>query len=200
VLLNAINTDPSIIMTHGISARFEDNRSPHLKSLRYLNNYTGNDIRNFYLKNVISGHSMLFRTALLERALPFPAAVYYDWWLVAHACVAGKIKAVDKILVWHRMHSNNATGAAKPKVYFYKQQQIILSNLLQIQGLGKEERAFGEELLQYYNELPQKRFSFALFLFILKNSAILFAYKRRQLPTFSYLKYAYRFARRNTLA
>jgi glycosyltransferase involved in cell wall biosynthesis len=200
LLLNAINADPAIIMAHGISARFEEKSKPHLNSIKCLNNYTGNDIRNFYLKNVISGHSMMFRKELLDKALPFPAAVYYDWWLVANACVAGKIKAVDKILVWHRMHSNNATGAAKPKVYFFKQQQIILSNLLQIKGLSEEAKAFGDKLLQYYYEFPHKRFSFPLFFLLLKYSSIVFAYKRRRVPSLSYLKFAYRFSHRKTLA
>lgn len=200
LLMRAIETDPTIVMVHGISARFEGKQAPHLRSLKYLNNYSGNDIRNFYLKNVISGHSMLFHSCLLEKALPFPAAVYYDWWLVANACIVGKIKAVDKILVWHRMHDNNATGAAKPKVKYYKQQQVTLSNLTQIKGINPDAKAFGEQLLQYYCEFPAKRFSIPLFLFLLKHSAVVFAYKRRRFPSFSYFKYAYKFAHRKTLA
>lgn len=200
LLVEAIETDPDIVMVHGISARFEGHRAPHLRSLKYLNNYTGNDIRNFYLKNVISGHSMLFRRGLLEKALPFPAAVYYDWWLVANACVVGKILAVDKILVWHRMHATNATGAAKPKINYYKQQQVTLSNLVGIKGIDSDAKAFGEKLLQYYRQFPEKRFSFPLFLFLLKHSAVVFAYKRRRFPSLSYFKYAYKFAHRKTLA
>ena len=200
VLVKAIKSHPGSVLVHGISARFEQKGNPHLRSINQLNLYQGNDVRCFYLKNAISGHSMLFHRSVLEKALPFPAAVYYDWWLVANACTMGQIIAVDKILVWHRMHSSNATGAAKPKEFFYQQEQVVLSNILQIPGLKQEHKAFGEQLLHYYLQLPQQQFSFPLFQFLLKNAKVVFAYKKRTFPWVSYIKHAFKLSKRNTIA
>jgi glycosyltransferase involved in cell wall biosynthesis len=197
-LVKAVEAEPTTVLAHGVSARFEKKEKPHLRSLKFMHRYKGNDIRSFYLKNPISGHNILFRQELLKKALPFPEKVYYDWWLVANACAIGKITGVDKVLVWHRMHSTNATGAAKQRMPFFKQEQTILNALVKIKGLNNDHKAFGEKLLQYYKELQHKPFSFSLFWFLLRHAKVLFAYKKRTFPWISYSKHAFRYSARNT--
>src|SRR5438270_1937764 len=126
ILLRKLGEREENMLVHGISARFEERDKPHLRSLGWVNYLEGHDIRRFFMLNIISGHNMLFRSSLLKKSLPFPEKVYYDWWLAANCCVVGEIVAEEKILVWHRMHASNATGAAKPKILFYKQMKIIL--------------------------------------------------------------------------
>jgi glycosyltransferase involved in cell wall biosynthesis len=200
ILVSALASNKENVLVHGISARFEEKSKPHLRSLKMVNYIRGNDIRKFYMLNIISGHSILFHRSLLEKSLPFPAGVYYDWWLAANACVIGKIEAVEKILVWHRMHASNATGAAKPVILFYKQIRIILPALLGISGLSTDHKNFGEKLLNHYQVFPEKKFSFSLFLFLLSNARIVFAHKKRVFPWFSYIKHSIKYAKRNTKA
>lgn len=200
ILVAALSSNKENVLVHGISARFEEQGKPHLRSLKMVNYIRGNDIRKFYMLNIISGHSMLFHRKLLEKSLPFPSGVYYDWWLAANACVIGKIEAVEKILVWHRMHASNATGAAKPVILFYKQIRIIIPALLGISGIRSEHKIFGEKLLHHYQVFPEKKFSFPLFLFLLSNARIVFAHKKRAFPLFSYIKHAFKYAGRNTKA
>jgi hypothetical protein len=114
--------------------------------------------------------------------------------------VIGKIEAVEKILVWHRMHASNATGAATPVILFYKQIRIIIPALLGISGIRSEHKIFGEKLLHHYQVFPEKKFSFPLFLFLLSNARIVFAHKKRAFPWFSYIKHAFKYAGRNTKA
>jgi glycosyltransferase involved in cell wall biosynthesis len=199
-LLSRLEESPSHMLVHGISARFEEMGKPHLRSLKKVNYIEGNDMRKFFLLNIISGHSMLLRVELLRRAQPFPQKIYYDWWLAAHACAAGDIVAVQKILTWHRMHDSNATGAAKPVIFFYKQIQLILPALLQIPGIKGTHREFGERLLRYYSVFPAKKFSFPLCWFLLKHARVVFAHKKRFFPWISYVKHAIRFAQRDTKA
>ncbi|HEU4470067.1 MAG TPA: glycosyltransferase [Flavisolibacter sp.] len=199
-LVTLLEKSPGTMMVHGISARFEEMGKPHLRSLKMVNYYSGSDVRPFYLLNIISGHSMLFRSSLLKKALPFPPDVYYDWWLVANAVAEGRIEALEEILVWHRMHGANATGAAKPKIPFYRQMQVIMPALLGIQGMDPAQKAFGEKLLNFYKEFPEKRFSFPLFLFLLRHARILLAHKKRTFPWISYTKHAYKYASRDTNA
>jgi len=199
-LLTKIKESPETLLTHCISARFEEFGKFHMKSHKLVNYSAGNDVRNFFLANYISGHNMLIRKELLEKSLPFPGNVYYDWWLAAVASVHGKIEPVPEILVWHRMHDSNATGAAKPKLHLYKQVMIILPQLMTIQGMSPEAKEFGMRLLKYYSAFPAKTFSWPLFLFLMKHAKIIFAHKKRSFPWFSYLKHSYKAAKASTLA
>ncbi|TCZ67883.1 glycosyltransferase family 2 protein [Flaviaesturariibacter aridisoli] len=200
-LMDAIQKDDNIVLVHGISARFEEREHPHLRSLKLVNYFRGNDLRLFYLSNYISGHNMLFRRRLLDRSLPFPGHVYYDWWLAAQACLIGRIEAVEKIQVWHRMHGGNATGGAKPRLAFWKQVQSILPTILESPDIQPAHRAFGQELLAHYQrDFPEKEFSWPLFWFLLKHAPVIFAYKKRTFPWISYTKHAARYASRKHLA
>jgi len=195
VLVSAITKQRDTVLVHSISARFEDEGRPHLRSLKLIHYFSGNDARQFFLLNIISGHNMLLKKELLVASMPFPEEGYYDWWLVINACCIGKIEAVKKILVWHRMHDNNATGKAKPVVLFYLQLQKFLPLILSVKNLPENYKNFGKELLACYHELPEKKFSFRLFKFLLRNAPVLFAYKRRKFPWISYIKTAYKFSR-----
>ena len=197
--LKKINEDPNNILVHCISARFEERSQPHLGSIKKMNFFRGNDVKSFYLANYVLGHAMMFRKSLLEAALPFPANVYYDWWLSAYACTMGNIEFVDEILVWHRMHQTNATGAAKPKILFKEQTKSILPTILDIPNIPEEDAEFGKELLSRYQHFSGE-FSWTVFWFLFKNSLKVFGHKKRMFPWFSYLKHSLRYARASTLA
>jgi len=199
-LLNKINENGDTLLVHGISARFDKSGKYHLKSHKLVNYEAGKDVRNFFLSNYISGHNMLLRRSLLEKSFPFPASVYYDWWLAAVASCYGRTEPVPEILVWHRMHESNATGAAKPKVAFYKQVMITLPQILTIPGMKEGDQEFGAQLLKYYSEFPATKFSWSLFMFLLKHAKIIFAHKKRAFPWFSYLKHSFKASRAATLA
>jgi len=199
-LLAKISEYPGTLLVHCISARFEKFGKFHLKSHKLVNYLAGKDVRNFFLSNYISGHNILLRRSLLEKSLPFPGNVYYDWWLAAVASCNGKIAVVPEILVWHRMHDSNATGAAKPKLHLFKQVMIILPQLMTIKGMKPAEKEFAMQLLKYYSVFPSKKISWQLFIFLFKNAKIIFAHKKRAFPWFSYLKHSYKAAKASTLA
>jgi hypothetical protein len=199
-LLAKITESPGTLLTHCISARFEEFGQFHMKSHKLVNYLAGGDVRNFFLSNYISGHNMLIRKELLEKSFPFPGNVYYDWWLAAVASVNGKIEPVPEILVWHRMHDSNATGAAKPKLHLYKQVMTILPQLMTIKGMHPEDKEFGTQLFKYYSAFPSKKFSWPLFTFLLKHAKVIFAHKKRSFPWFSYLKHSYKAAKASTVA
>ena len=197
--LKKIKEDPNNILVHCISARFEEKSQAHLSSIKKMNFFRGNDVKGFYLANYVLGHAMMFRKVLLEAALPFPPNVYYDWWLAAYACTMGNIEFVDEILVWHRMHQTNATGAAKPKVLFKDQTKLILPTILSIKNIPVDDYEFGKELLNRYEKFAG-RFSWPVFWFLFKNAQVIFGHKKRMFPWFSYLKHSSRYARASSLA
>lgn len=197
--LNKIKEDPKNVLVHCISARFEERSQPHLRSIKKMNFFSGNDIKSFYLANYVLGHTMMFRKSLLDGALPFPPNVYYDWWLAAFACTLGNIEFVDEILVWHRMHETNATGAAKPKVLFKEQTNSILPTILGIPNIPSDDYEFGKELLNKYQHFSGN-FSSPVFWFLFKNAPTVFGHKKRMFPWLSYLKHSLRYANASSLA
>ena len=60
----------------------------------------------FLFANSVSGHAMLLRRDQFERARPFPAHAYHDWWLAL--CAAGRngVRFLDEPLVQFRRHAN----------------------------------------------------------------------------------------------
>ena len=60
----------------------------------------------FLFANSVSGHALLLRRELFERARPFPADAYHDWWLAL--CAAGRngIQYLDEPLVRFRRHDH----------------------------------------------------------------------------------------------
>lgn len=194
-----IKEDAKNVLVHCISARFEEKSQPHLRSIKKMNFFRGNDIKSFYLANYVLGHAMMFRKTLVEEALPFPPNVYYDWWLAAYACTVGNIEFVDEILVWHRMHQSNATGAAKPRVFFKDQTKSILPTILSIKNIGVNDYEFGKELLKRYQNF-EGNFSWPVFWFLFKNAPIVFSHKRRAFPWISYMKHSFKYSFRSTIA
>lgn len=59
----------------------------------------------FTLRNSVSGHASLMRRSLFEIARPFPATMYYDWWLALCAATRNGIAYVDEPLVHFRRHA-----------------------------------------------------------------------------------------------
>ncbi len=62
----------------------------------------------FYFSNCISGHAMMVRKDLIERALPFPENCMYDQWLALIASAKSEIIHVPEAVTYHRIHSLNA--------------------------------------------------------------------------------------------
>lgn len=60
--------------------------------------------------NCVSGHALLARRELVQRALPIPAPFYYDWWLAAVAASAGGVVYCPRKLVNYRLHGGNVTN------------------------------------------------------------------------------------------
>jgi glycosyltransferase involved in cell wall biosynthesis len=71
----------------------------------------------FTIANCVSGHAMLFRRSLLDRALPVPDCYFYDWWLATVAAGCGGIVFHDRKLVRYRQHRRSITRSfGGPKV------------------------------------------------------------------------------------
>ncbi len=111
----------------------------------------------FLFANSVSGHALLLRRDLFERARPFPGSTYHDWWLAL--CAAGRrgICYVDRPLVHFRRHDSayspmgqtshgSSHGAAASRAWL--EQRYVLMHAYADSGLRDSDiaRAFAGAL------------------------------------------------------
>jgi len=193
IMMQQFDKDEHAVMVHCRSTTFRTGADPDRKSIRKLRCFEGNDPRKLFLYNQISGHNMIVKKSLIEKAFPFPSQVYYDWWLAVVACCYGNIRCIDRVLVYHRLHEHNVTVVEVQKP-FYSQVLSILPVFLEIPAMKEEHKSFGEVLLHRFSELEKKKFSFSLFTFIWRHARIIFSFRRYAFPYPSYFKRAMRLA------
>lgn len=189
----------STLLVHCNSATFETGGRAHIGSVKARKIFEGNDVRPILMNNQVSGHNMIIKKSLLRLALPVPVTIYYDWWFAVVACCNGNINAAEKIFVLHRKHAKNATDVEhKPK--YYEAVLAKLPFLLAAPNMSVRDKKFGEEMLNNFSILRNKKFSWKLFLFLITNAKIIFSFKRKVFPYFSYIKHAFKIASANCKA
>jgi glycosyltransferase involved in cell wall biosynthesis len=190
-------TDPSTLLVACSSATFVTGKKPNIARLKLKESFTGNDARCLFLSNHLSGHNMILKKELLNWAVPFPEKLFYDWWLAVAACANGNIKTSDEILVYQRLHSANAS-AVSTGVFHYQTALERIPVLINVPNLSFKHKAFGLSLIKKISKLQSVRFSFDLFWFILVHARVIFFYKRKAFPYFSYVKHAFKLASAST--
>jgi glycosyltransferase involved in cell wall biosynthesis len=198
-LLMQLWSDSSILIVAGRSASFTNVNSPSISRLKLKKPFNGNDARCFFLQNHIAGHNMILSRRLLKWAAPFPQSIYYDWWLAVVACSNGNIRGSEDVLVHHRIHSSNASTVSKD-VSFHSTVVNRLPFLLSAPNLPTPYKVFGEVLVARFLSLKHQSFSISLFLLLLKYSRVIFFYKRKFFPYFSYFKHSIKLASASTKA
>lgn len=187
------------VLSHNRSVRFENGRL-RFKSASLFHHFKGNDTRGLFMFNQINGHDIMFKKELVNKFIPVPEGMMYDWWIAVIATCYGKIASVDEYLVHHRIHRQNSFfNTAKSQ-----KEQLDLQDVLKlfstIDVLTTESKKFLNNflhLLTEHNKLAEGTFDFNFFRFLYKNGRVLFGHKKRLVPQFNYLKNALKFARFN---
>lgn len=150
----------------------------------------------------VHGHACMFKKELVPLCTPFPDNIFYDWWMSMHAAAFGTIGCIPETLTWHRVHDSNSSRnitSIKDKgerneqlrqqcVYFYE--TFINKNIL----IGSQRKLL-EEYIAILKKMNGKRFSWPMFIYVLKNRKLIFHYKKQKPFIFiSYIKHAYKMA------
>ncbi len=162
----------------------------------------GTNVRKLAMYNTVSGHALIIRKTLLEKALPIPTAVYYDWWLALQAVTSGGLQYLDEILVYQRAHDNNVTIAKNTsskelRNNYRTMLRTHLQAFVQIASLSEKDKSFFIDFTRHWSKMLKNGTSSGLFLFMLKNRKDLFYYKKRRLPLLAAIKHSFLFAFRN---
>ncbi|CAA6812953.1 MAG: Alpha-L-Rha alpha-1,3-L-rhamnosyltransferase (EC [uncultured Thiotrichaceae bacterium] len=148
--------------------------------------------------NIVSGHSMLFARKLLDKALPIPDSVFYDWWLAFVATTTGEVQYLDAELVNHREHSGSAMLIHSQKNILdskkhrrSKRHKELLARIQlfsEVSTISKKDKLVLKKLHNLLQERLEKRFSWRLFLFFTKYGKELFI-KYRDRPLLNRLNF-----------
>lgn len=165
---------------------------------KHVRNFEGKDGRKLSMFNTISGHTILLKKELLPFILPFSEEVMYDWWIGIVAAYNGGVQYLNEILVFHRSHADNATvnllnkhSLAQQKNIYRKSTIKQLEKFILIPNLPPKHQDFFITFKHLLKESLSKKFHLPLFFFILKNSPLIFNYKRRKIAFISYIKHAF---------
>lgn len=76
-----------------------------------LKYYSGDGLTYKYLfENCTAGCSMIVKSEIAKKAMPFPKDTICDQWICCVASLYGKIVYVNEVLVNYRIHGGNQTG------------------------------------------------------------------------------------------
>lgn len=165
-----------------------------------------NNLHTLVFNTPVNGHATMFTKNFALSCAPFPADIYYDWWLSMYAASRGNIGCVKKTLSWQRIHGKNYSrgihaiidkqerDSKKRKQWSYFIRSFFAT------GAGKDPEK--KDLLHYADILDQmdgKKFSREMFRYIMSHRKLVFHYKRKPLVFISHYKHARRMAKTGVL-
>lgn len=164
------------------------------------------DVHKLVFNSPVHGHACMFKKELLNICTPFPADIFYDWWISMHAASMGTIGCIPQTLTWHRVHdSNSSRTLTSIKDKGEREQQLRQQSAYFLETFFKQPVARENEkqsLLQYASLLKAmdgKKFSRVMFRYVMKNRKLVFHYKKKSFVVFSHMKHALRMAKKGLL-
>ena len=70
-------------------------------------------IFHLLVKNFVTGCTMILRSDVAKKAIPFPELFFHDWWLAIYAAINGDIVLAPKPLMKYRVYGGNQSGILK---------------------------------------------------------------------------------------
>jgi glycosyltransferase involved in cell wall biosynthesis len=121
-VLGRFAADPGLLLLHGdavlVDERGEPLRHTLFESLEVSDDEIteieqGRAFAALLRRNLVTGATAVFRRALVDAAVPFPAAWVHDEWLAVIAATIGRVGVTRERLVDYRQHGANEIGAQK---------------------------------------------------------------------------------------
>lgn len=187
---------PGTLLIHSYNAEFKNDDPAQTFFNPSRIRFEGSNPRQLFFYNTVSGHTILLNKRLLQTALPFPAGVYYDWWLGVQAAVKSEVRLHPEALVLHRQHESNsshinkAITAEESKAAFFQQRINTLQQFLQIEALADDDKKLLRHFIHLLEKEWHKSFSFPVFLFFLRHAKSAFYYRRKKPMFFYQFKYS----------
>jgi hypothetical protein len=149
----------------------------------------------FMFQNTVSGNTLLFRSILKDKVLPFPNEIsFHDIWIAFVASTMAPIQFTDEALVYYRRHENNVTSLTKKKTsktYEVKMKRkldsfekklksiAILVKYLENNKIDQEDAYIMKDIYYELSKYQQYYFNYRLYKLLLDNKEKLFFFKKK---------------------
>jgi glycosyltransferase involved in cell wall biosynthesis len=161
----------------------EDGHSLGQRISDRINMYQGRGLVPLAFWNSVSGHALVFRKDLLERAWPFPQDCFFDWWLAAVAASHGSVGYVNETLVAYRQHGHSQTDVSQRQSRAhdswarFRSRALLLRHLASLPG---PDQAYCARLSELWSARERQWWSPALFLHLAARSADVMRLNKRE--------------------
>lgn len=194
------------LFVYSLSGNFANDDFAHRTDAPKVYYSSIDDIHKLVFNSPVHGHACMFKKELLKSCTPFPADIFYDWWISMHAGSIGTIGCIPQTLTWHRVHEKNfSRNIFSIKDREEREQQLRKQSVHFLETFFNRPVAKEKEkrsLLEYASILKTmdgKKFSLPMFKYVMKNRSLIFHYKKKPFVFFSHLKHALKMARKGLL-
>lgn len=186
-LINAIGSEDAIYSNSLLVNNKNESLGIKFDSLLNMQSYyTG---LPFLVNNCVPGHTILMKTAFIQKILPIPSNIMYDRWIGYCAAASNGLAYINQTLVRYRQHANNAIGTHKStKAKVAKQNLYTLKKAeLETMATAPITSVATQNALQEMINLFHKKWSLQRSLFFFKHINTILVIKKKPM----YRKYLY---------
>lgn len=186
----------NIFIYHDSEFINKDGSKMNKKVSDIMNFYRGGNPDVFLLFNCVSGHSILMKRELLEKALPLKEGFFHDWWLAFVATNIGEIDYLPQCLVKYRQHDASETNilqlSRSNEIYKLSSRQILDRNIKWLAHCSKFEGGkniqFRQRIYNAYKQRENNGSSLGLSRLLFKNrQTIFFIRKKSSISKLNYI-------------
>jgi glycosyltransferase involved in cell wall biosynthesis len=164
----------------------EEGARLNIKISNLRNMYSGHQSFGFIFSNVVWGHAIMINSRILPSVIPIPGNIPHDIWTAFVATTITGIKYLDEPLTLYRQHATTATKTIAVKSRRRKMSKRFLDFEKQLHWIElmrdherPEAEEFYEELSELYGSKRNGKFSWALFLFLMRHRRKLFMFAKK---------------------
>lgn len=198
---------PGSLFIYSLSGNFFSNDFENRKQAPPVKYGTVVKLHQLVFSSPVHGHACMFKKELLSHCIPFPADIYYDWWMSMQAVRIAPVGCIPLTLTWHRVHETNSSRtilsiADKKERNRQLRRQFIynIETFFHNSAVTTEDEKFLTGYTELLKKMDGERFSSAMFFYIMQHRRKIFHYKKNKPFIFiSHLKHALRMARTGVL-
>ena len=198
---------PGSLFIYSLSGNFFSNDFENRKQAPPVKYGMVTQLHQLVFSSPVHGHACMFKKELLSHCIPFPADIYYDWWMSMQAVRIAPVGCIPLTLTWHRVHETNSSRtilsiADKKERNRQLRRQFIynIETFFHNSAVTTEDEKFLARYTELLKKMDGEKFSSAMFFYIMQHRRKIFHYKKNKPFIFiSHLKHALRMARTGVL-
>lgn len=105
-----LHTDARLVDAQGVELGYSLFEALEMSATEIAQLHAGDAFEMLMRRNVVTGATVAFRSAILGLAVPFPDLWVHDEWLAVVAAASGEVDCMEAALIAYRQHDGNQIG------------------------------------------------------------------------------------------